>query len=61
MPREKKDAKYLNIYIERGLYDDFAEFCKKYGYTKTSAAERALRSYIKDVEKKMEGSDTDAG
>lgn len=61
MPREKKDAKYLNIYIERELYEKFTEFCMKYGYTKTSAAERALRSYIRDMEKKMEGCEADGG
>lgn len=53
MPQKKKDAKYLNVHIARDLYEQFDEFCKKYGYTKTSATERALVLYMNDVDKKM--------
>lgn len=53
MPQKKKDAKYLNVHIDRTIYEQFDAFCKKYGYTKTSATERAIAMYIQEVETKM--------
>lgn len=61
MPQVKKDAKYLNVHIERKLYERFEEFCKKYGQTKTAATELALCMYMSDIENRMKGTKTDAG
>ena len=44
--RQKKDAKYLNVYIEKSIYDRFAELCEQLGQSKTVGAERALKRYI---------------
>ena len=46
MPRPKKEARYLNVYIQKDLHDRFEEFCKKLGQSKTVAAERALKMYM---------------
>lgn len=46
MSRPKKDAKYLNVYIERKTHEELEEFCKKSGQSKTVATERALRLYM---------------
>lgn len=61
MSRQKKDAKYLNVYIERSIYDRFEEFCKKHGQSKTAASELALTQYMDRMEKLLEGADTNAG
>jgi hypothetical protein len=53
MAREKKDAKYLNVHIEYSLYERFDAFCKKYGYTKTGAVERAIASFMDEINRKM--------
>lgn len=46
MPRPKKDGRYLNLYLDRALHDEFEQFCERLGQTKTVAAERALRMYM---------------
>lgn len=48
MGRPKKDARYLNVYIRRDIYDEFDEMCKVLGQSKTIAAERALSQYMRD-------------
>ena len=47
--RQKKDARYLNLYIQRSIYDDFVRFCDDVGQTKTMAAERALVRYMQQM------------
>lgn len=46
MPRPKKDGRYLNLYLDRTLHEEFEQFCKSLGQTKTVAAERAFRMYM---------------
>lgn len=53
MSRPKKDAKYLNVYIERKTHEEFDEFCAKIGQSKTVATERALRLYMDMMYKNM--------
>lgn len=60
MAQAKKDAKYLNVHIKRSLYDTFDTFCKKYGYTKTGAVERAIALFMDDINKKMDEVQKDA-
>lgn len=42
MPRPKKDGRYLNLYLDRALHEEFEQFCESLGQTKTVAAERAF-------------------
>lgn len=53
MARNKKDAKYLNVYLDKSVYDEFDQFCNEFGQTKTLATERALKAYMKDMREKM--------
>lgn len=46
MPRPKKDGRYLNLYLDRALYEEFEQFCESLRQTKTVAAERAFRMYM---------------
>lgn len=46
MSRTKKDGRYLNLYLDRTLHDEFEQFCERIGQTKTVAAERAFRMYM---------------
>ena len=39
MPRPKKDGRYLNLYLDRGLHEEFEQFCESLGQTKTVAAQ----------------------
>ena len=55
MARPRKDAKYLNVYIERDIHERFDEFCKKFGQSKTVATERALSLYMDEMEKRFDG------
>lgn len=45
----KKDIKYLNVCLDRALHEEFEQFCKKYGMSKTGATEKALRMYMDRV------------
>lgn len=53
MSRPKKDAKYLNVYLDRKIYEDFEKFCIEMGQSKTLAAERALQMYMREMRKKI--------
>ena len=59
MPRPKKDGRYLNLYLDRTLHEEFEQFCESLGQTKTVAAERAFRMYMdamkQNPEKIMKG------
>ena len=33
MPRPKKDGRYLNLYLDRALYEEFEQFCESLGQT----------------------------
>ena len=46
MSRPKKDGRYLNLYLNRALHEEFEQFCESLGQTKTVAAERAFRMYM---------------
>lgn len=49
MSRQKKDGKYLNVYLDRKTYDEFEKFCIDIGQSKTVAAERALQMYMSEM------------
>ena len=42
-----KDFRYLNVSIESSIHDEFNEFCKEFGMSKTGATEKALVMYMK--------------
>ena len=46
MPREKKDAKMLNIRLNREIHEQLELFCDETGMTKTMAVEKILKHYL---------------
>ena len=52
MSRPRKDGVYLNIKIERDVYNKLIQVSKEAGQTKTLIVERALDLYFDDYEKK---------
>ena len=54
MSRPKKDGRYLNLYLDRALHEEFEQFCESLGQTKTVAAERAFRMYMDAMKKNPE-------
>ena len=48
MPRQKKDAKILNIRLAADVNDQLEQYCEDSGQTKTVAVERALSAFIDD-------------
>lgn len=46
MPREKKDGKFINLYIRKDLYDRLDSLCKIIGTSKTFAIEKGLELYL---------------
>jgi len=53
MPQIKKDGKYLNVKIDRGIYDKLGEISSEAGQSKTTVVERALLAYFNDFEMKQ--------
>lgn len=53
MARPKKNGTYLNVCIEKTIYDRLVAFCGKAGQSKTVAVERALTAYLDDYEEKQ--------
>ena len=45
MPREKKDARYLNIKLASEIYDQLDRFCSETGITKTAATEKIMKKF----------------
>lgn len=52
MARSKKNGTYLNVCIEKNIYDRLEELCNDAGQTKTIAVERALSAYLDSYEEK---------
>ena len=46
MPREKKDAKVLNIKLSAPIHDRFERFCEESGMSKTVATEKILTQFF---------------
>ena len=49
MAREKKDGKYMNLYIERNIAERFIRFCEQQGMPRSVAAQRAFVLYMKHM------------
>ena len=48
MPRQKKDAKILNIKLAREISDQLEQFCEETGVSKTIATEKILSKYFEE-------------
>lgn len=46
MPRQKKDAKILNIKLAKEISDQLEQFCEESGISKTVATEKILSKYF---------------
>lgn len=54
MPRQKKDAKILNIKLDREIYEKLENFCEESGQSKTVAVERFLNKCLTEYFEKPE-------
>lgn len=50
--KKKKDAKALNVCIERSIYERFSDYCYEVGQSKTTAIERILTQFLNEYGKK---------
>lgn len=46
MPRQRKEGQYINLRIDKVLYDRFSQYCDREERTKTAALERMIRAYL---------------
>ena len=46
MPTPKKDGHFLNVYMDRALYEKLQAYCRETGVTKTFAVEEGVRRYL---------------
>ena len=54
MAQIKKDAKLLNIKLDRTIHEQLDQFCKESGMTKTMATERILARFFEEYFNKPE-------
>lgn len=54
MPRQKKDAKILNIKLAREISNQLEQFCEESGISKTVATEKALSKYFEEYFSRLE-------
>ena len=46
MSRVKKDARFLNMKLDREIYDLLEKFCEETGMTKTMATEKIMDQFF---------------
>ena len=51
--KQKKEIKYLNTCIDKSLHEEFEQFCKEMGQSKTGATEKAIRMYMDSIKKAL--------
>ena len=54
MPREKKDGRYINYYIDRQIYEKLDAYAKEKGQTVTMALERILEKFFNEEESRKQ-------
>lgn len=54
MPRQKKDAKILNIKLAREISNQLGQFCEESGISKTVATEKILSKYFEEYFSRLE-------
>ncbi len=52
MSRAKKDAKILNIKLDREIHEMLEKFCEESGMNKTIATEKILSRYLEEYFRK---------
>ena len=55
MPRQKEEAKILNIKLATPIYEKLEIFCDETGMSKTVATEKSLDQYLERYLQKPEG------
>ena len=46
MAKQKKDGRYINLYLDRNLLNRLALYATQKGQTKTTAIERILKEHL---------------
>ena len=46
MPRQKKDGKFVNFYMDAKLLERLEEYCKETGIPKTTVIEKAVDFWL---------------
>ena len=46
MPRQKKDGRHINYYIDRKVFEELEEYAQEKGQTMTTALERILSQFF---------------
>lgn len=54
MPRQKKDAKILNIKLAREISNQLEQFCEESGISKIVATEKILSKYFEEYFSRLE-------
>ena len=54
MPRQKKDAKILNIKLAKEISNQLEQFCEESGISKTVATEKKLSKYFEEYFSRLE-------
>lgn len=54
MPRQKKDAKILNIKLAREISNQLEQFCEESEISKTVATEKKLSKYFEEYFSRLE-------
>ena len=54
MPRPKKDARNLNVKLDREIFEKLERFCEESGQSKTVAVERFLNKCLNEYFEKPE-------
>ena len=47
MPRQKKDGRHINYYIDRKVFEELEEYAQEKGQTMTTALERILSQFFR--------------
>lgn len=54
MPRDKKDARIINMKLATDVYEKLVKFCEETGASKTAATEKILAQFFEDYFKRPE-------
>ena len=46
MPRQKKDGRHINYYIDRRVFEELEAYAQEKGQTMTTALERILSQFL---------------
>lgn len=57
MPRQKKDGRHINYYIDRKIFEELEAYAQEKGQTITMAMERILSRFFEEQEQKHKQSD----